>query len=61
MLLSQLDADDLFSLTLWRNESGYCVGVQKHAGDLVKYETRRTASEAIVAALKLVRITPPPY
>lgn len=61
MLLSQLDADDLFSLTLWRSETGYCVGVQRHAGDLVKYETRKTPSEAIAAALKLIQITPPPY
>jgi hypothetical protein len=61
MLLSQLDADDIFSLTLWRSETGYCVGVQKHAGDIVKYETRKTASAAIEAALGLVRIAPPPY
>lgn len=59
MLLSQLDADDLFSLTLWRSETGYCAGVQKHAGDLVKYETRKTASAAIEAAMKLIE-TPLP-
>lgn len=61
MLLSQLDADDIFSLTLWRGADGYTVGVQKHAGDLVRYETRRAASDAIAAALNLVRITAPPY
>lgn len=61
MQLSQLDADDLFSLTMWRSADGFTVGVQKHAGDLVKYETRRTASEAIIAALKLLHIAPPPY
>jgi hypothetical protein len=61
MLLSQLDADDIFSLTMWRSADGYTVGVQKHAGDTVQYETRKTASEAVSAALGLVRITPPPY
>jgi hypothetical protein len=53
--------DDIFSLTLWRSEAGYCAGVQKHAGDLVKYETRKTASAAIEAALELVRLKAPPY
>lgn len=61
MLLSQIDADDIFSLTLWRGSDGFTVGVQKHAGDLVKYETRKTASAAIEAALGLLRIAPPPY
>lgn len=61
MLLSQLDADDIFSLTMWRGADGFTVGVQKHAGDQVKYETRKTASEAIAAALGLVRIVAPPY
>lgn len=59
--LSQLDADDIFSLTLWRSADGYTVGVQKHAGDTVKYETRKTASDAVAAALGLVRIAAPPY
>lgn len=65
MLLSQLDADDIFSLTLWRSADGYMVGVQKQAGDMVKYETRKTASAAIEAALGLVRsaqsLEAPPY
>jgi len=51
VLLSQLDSLGLFSLTLWRSEGGYCVGVQQFAGDQVRYETRRTAAEAIAAAL----------
>lgn len=61
MQLSQLDSDDIFSLTLWRGADGYTVGVQKYAGDQVRYETRKTASDAITAALDLVRIMAPPY
>lgn len=60
MQLSQLDAGDLFSLTLWKNEAGYCAGVQKFAGDQVRYETRPKASEAIAAALELVVSSVPP-
>ncbi len=55
------DLDNLFSLTLWRSEAGYCAGVQKHAGDMVKYETRKTASAAIDAAIGSLRLAPPPY
>lgn len=65
MLLSQLDVVDIFSLTMWHSPDGYTVGVQKHAGDLVRYEKRKTASEAIAAALELVtaapQLQPPPY
>lgn len=53
--------DDIFSLTLWRSADGFTAGVQKHAGDLVKYETRKTASAAIEAALGSLRLAPPPY
>jgi hypothetical protein len=53
--------DDIFSLTLWRSEAGYCAGVQKHAGDPVKYETRKTASAAIEAAIGSLRLQAPPY
>lgn len=61
MRLDALDDVQLFSLTLWKNEAGFCAGVQKQAGDLVRYETRKTASAAIVAAIKLcVPIVPPP-
>lgn len=51
MNLSAIDAAELFSLTMWRSADGYTVGVQKHAGDPVKYETRATASAAIAALL----------
>lgn len=60
MTLDTLDAANLFSLTLWHSPSGYTVGVQKHAGDMVRYETRPKASEAIEAACALVRVAPLP-
>jgi hypothetical protein len=44
-----------------RGADGFTAGVQKFAGDMVKYETRRTASEAIEAALGLVALAPPPF
>lgn len=48
-VLSKLES--LFSLTMWRSGDGYTVGVQQFAGDQVHYETRRTAGEAIGAAV----------
>lgn len=60
MLLSQLDSAEIFSLTLWRSEGGYCVGVQKFAGDQVHYETRRTIAGAIEAAVGAVAPVLPP-
>lgn len=59
MPLSRLE--DLFSLTMWRSSDSYTVGVQKHAGDMVRYATRRTAGEAIEAAIGSLRLMPPPY
>jgi hypothetical protein len=62
--LSQLDDIPLFSLTMWKSEGGYCVGVQKFAGDQVLYETRRTVSaavEAAVGALASPALPPLPY
>ena len=49
MDLRRLDEEELFSLTLWRSEGGYTVGVQKRAGDLVRYSKGKTISEAIEA------------
>lgn len=56
-----LHLDDLFSLTLWRSADGFTAGVQKHAGDMVRYETRPKAQEAIEAACARVRLAAPPY
>lgn len=48
--------ESLFSLTMWRSGDGYTVGVQQFAGDQVHYETRRTACEAIEAAVGAVAL-----
>lgn len=64
MQLSDLDAIELFSLTMWRADGVFTVGVQKHAGDLVKYTKRPTLSEAIAVAVGSIEtpaIAPPPY
>lgn len=55
--MEELDAADIFSLTVWRADGVFTVGVQKHAGDLVKYTKRPILSEAVRAALE--SITPP--
>ncbi|XUM19797.1 hypothetical protein ACRAVF_19215 [Bradyrhizobium oligotrophicum S58] len=47
--MRDLDELDLFSITIWRSERGYTVGVQKNAGDLVRYETRKTIAAAVDA------------
>jgi hypothetical protein len=67
MKLADLDAIEIFSLTTWRADGVHTVGIQKHAGDLVKYTKRATLSEAIAAAVESITppaapsITPPPY
>jgi hypothetical protein len=66
MQLSDLDAIEIFSITTWRADGVHTVGIQRHAGDLVKYTKRPLLSEAIAAALESIAqpapsITPPPY
>jgi hypothetical protein len=67
LALSDLDQRELFSMTLLQSQGGYCVGVQRFAGDLVHYETRRVMSDAITAAVDAVSpapvpsLAPPPY
>lgn len=51
--LSLLDSQPLFSLTLWRSESGWTAGVQKQAGDMVRYATASSASEAVEKLLSV--------
>ncbi|KRQ11889.1 hypothetical protein AOQ73_05640 [Bradyrhizobium pachyrhizi] len=60
MQLSDLDSRDLFSLTWWKNAEGFCVGVQRLAGDQVHYENRKVLSEAIIAAVEAVTPKPIP-
>jgi 3'-phosphoadenosine 5'-phosphosulfate sulfotransferase (PAPS reductase)/FAD synthetase len=57
MQLSDLDAIEIFSITAWRADGVHTIGIQRHAGDLVKYTKRATLSEAIAAAVE--SITPP--
>jgi hypothetical protein len=68
MKLSDLDAIEIFSITTWRADGVHTVGIQRQAGDLVKYAKRATLGEAIAAAVEMIApppaapsITPPPY
>ncbi len=58
MLLTELDSRELFSLTMWKSERGFCVGVQRFAGDQVHYATRQVLSDAITAAVEAVNPAP---
>jgi hypothetical protein len=51
MQLAALDEMQLFSITAWQSAEGWTVGIQRRAGDLVHYETRRTLSGALEAVL----------
>jgi hypothetical protein len=61
--LSILDSQPLFSLTLWRSESGWTAGVQKQAGDMVRYATAPSASEAVARLFRaaVVPACPVPF
>lgn len=65
--LSDLDAIELFSLTTWRADGVHTVGIQRRAGDQVKYTKRPLLSEAIKAAVETIEepaapaISAPPY
>ena len=61
MDLSCLDSGDIFSLTMWRADGVFTVGVQRRAGDMVRYEKRKLLSEAIEAALLGVVVPKLPY
>lgn len=58
--MTPLALEDLFSITAWRSSDGWTVGVQRQAGDLVKYATKRTLAEAISAVLPR-SLPAPPY
>jgi hypothetical protein len=49
MQLAILDAGELFSMTIWKNDTGYVCSMQTHAGAQWRSETRKTASEAVAA------------
>lgn len=60
MDLSCLDAIELFSLTIWRADGVYTVGVQRRAGDIVQYSKAGKLSEAVKKGLELVRVSAVP-
>lgn len=61
MRLTDLDHIPLFSITAWRSSDGWTVGIQRQAGEAVKYVTKRTLSEAIEAVLPARGLPPPPF
>ena len=61
MQLEALDDIELFSLTMWRADGVFTVGVQRHAGDMVRYSKAGRLSEAVEAAVGLVRLPALPY
>jgi hypothetical protein len=59
--LEALDKLELFSITAWKSAEGWTVGVQRFAGDPVKYVKHKELSQAIACFLTKPVMPPPPY